>query len=149
MKVILIKNVSGVGRAGETKDVADGYARNFLFARGLAAPATDQLVQQAADSRQAADRRKQRHTAQMRRSARELGRLTLEFSEKVSPTGKLYAGVGAQAIADELAKKGFEVGRKDVILDQPIKEPGGFEVRISLGQGLEAEVRCLIKAVEE
>jgi large subunit ribosomal protein L9 len=149
MKVILTKNVQGIGRIGETTEVADGYARNFLFARGLAAPATDQLVRQAAEDRQAVDRKKQRHTHQMRRSARELGRLTLEFTEKVSPSGKLYAAISAQTIADDLVKKGFEVSRRDVILPQPIKEPGGHEVRISLGQGLEATVHCLVKGIEQ
>ena len=148
MKVILLKNVQGIGRIGETKDVADGYARNFLFTRGLAAPATDQLVQQAAEKKQAVDRNKQRHSNQMRRAARDLGRLTLEFTEKVSPSGKLYAAISAQTIADELVKKGFDIGRKDVILPQPLKEPGGYEVRVSLGRGLEAAIRCRVKGTE-
>jgi len=144
-----MKNVSGVGRTGETKEVADGYARNFLFARGLAAPATDQMVRRAAEDRQAVDRKKQRQADRLRQAAKEIGRLTLEFSEKISPTGKLYAGIGSQAIAEELVKRGFEVGRKDILLPQPIKEPGGYEVRVSLGQGLETTVRCFIKGVQE
>lgn len=145
MKVVLLKNVQGVGRFGDIKEVADGYARNYLFARKLAAPATEPLLRRVAEDKRSLNLEKQRRLDRMKDLAKKLDGLTLEFfAEKLSSSGKLYAGIGAQRIAEELARRGFEVKRQDVHLPQPIKEPGVHDVRIVLSRGLEAAVRCLV-----
>ncbi len=146
MKVIFLKNVPGIGKFGETKDVADGYARNFLFVRKLAAPADEQLARRVGQDQAAGAMRQQRQLDRLREQARKLDALTLEFTEKVSPAGKLFAAIGGQRLAEELAARGFQAGPQDIAPEKPIKEPGSYRVAVSLGHGFKGTFRCLVHA---
>ncbi len=144
MKVVLIRNAQKVGRAGQVIEVAEGYARNFLIPRGIAMPASESNLKQAAESRAVDARKRQRQTEALLALARKLAGLTLRFEETPAPSGKLYGGVSAQRIADELAGRGLEIRRQDIELPGPLKEPGEYPVTVVLGQGLRATVRCQV-----
>lgn len=145
MKVILLKNVQGLGRFGEVKDVADGHARNLLIPKGLAVPATDRNVSRVNDDKDLQESRKKKDIVRLQETARRLQGLNLEFTEKASPSGKLFAAVSPVRLSQELGRRGFTIGHRDIVPLQPMKEPGTYEVRVDLGQGLSATLRCTVR----
>lgn len=147
MKVILIKDVQGTGKRGEVKNVADGYARNFLLLRGLAKPAT----KEALEDRQAIELREKKKAEEELKLNQELAsRLDgaeIELSGKVSTAGTLYAGITGGMIASGIKKQlGATVNPKQVRLPSPIKDTGEHHVIIELGHGLEADVQVNVSA---
>lgn len=144
MKVILLKNVNGIGKYGDIKEVADGYARNFLFARKLAAPAGDRLAERIEQDKEAGALKRRRQVDQLRDAARRIDSLKLEFTEKVSPAGKLYAAIGSQRLSEELRSRGISVEPQDIVPERAIKEPGSYKAAVSLGHGLKSTLRCVV-----
>lgn len=135
MKVILLKDVAGTGKTGAVVEVKEGFARNYLFPRGLAAPASDGAMRMLANQKQAVDRRKERETAEAAEAIRRLEGLVLEVRSKAGGGGKLFGSVTSQQIADALAKRGFEISRKQVELDEPIRVQGFYQVPIRIAPG--------------
>ncbi len=147
MKVILLKNVDKVGRAGETKEVAEGYARNFLIPRGLARLATPGFVAKVEAQKQAAAAHAAHEEKRLKKLAKEISGAEIKITAKVGEGGKLYGSVGTDEIAVELKRAGFEVDKDKIKLERPIKDVGGHEVMVKLKEGLEAKV--LVRIVEE
>lgn len=145
MKVILIKHVANLGDEGDVKEVAAGYARNFLLPRGLAEEATE-----AGMAAVAAKKAKKAKDAEMALSMAEemvskLEGQTIEITAKASEEGTLYAAVSASKIAKALEDKGFNI-KKNNINTGHIKELGEHEVVISLDHGLEARISLIINS---
>lgn len=145
MKVILIQNVPGLGRINEVKDVADGYARNFLFAKNLAVPATKKIMTdlQAKKTKDVKDHEKDLREQQ--ELAEKLDGWEIELKEKVSGGGSLYAAVGPQKVSEVLSKSGFSVDKNQIVM-KPIKEAGEFKVKIKFRHGLEADIIIIVSA---
>jgi large subunit ribosomal protein L9 len=147
MKVILLKNVDKVGKAGETKEVAEGYGRNFLIPHGLARLATPGFVAKVEAQKQAAAEKVVHEEKRLKRLVKELSGVEIKIAAKVGEGGKLYGSVGAEEIVIELKKKGFLVGKSQLKLEKPIKDVGGHEIMVKLREGLEAKV--LVRIIEE
>jgi large subunit ribosomal protein L9 len=147
MKVILLKNVDKLGRIGETKEVAEGYGRNFLIPRGLARLATPGFVAKVEAQKQAAVEKAAHEQKKLKKLAKELSGVEIKIAAKVGEGGKLYGSVGVEEIAIELKRKNFEVDKDQIKLDKPIKDVGGHEIVVKLGEGL--EVKILVRVVEE
>lgn len=135
MKVILEKDVKGIGKRGEQKEVAEGYARNFLLPGKLAVIATDKVVQKQKE-KVAAETRK---LSQLEREARSLAEKirgkTFVIHASVSANGTLYAALGPAQVVLALKQKGFEVPLTAVVME-PIKRLGTYEIYLSLFQGV-------------
>jgi large subunit ribosomal protein L9 len=144
MEVILRQDIDKVGLRGEVVNVARGYARNFLFPRGLADEATPARV---AEVRKVDERRAQHEAKTFEEGqslAERLGQLELRFDVKAGPTGSLFGSVTPTDIADELwTKHKVRVDRRKIQLDT-IKRIGRFQVPIELFQDVTAEVRTLV-----
>jgi large subunit ribosomal protein L9 len=146
MKVILNKDLAPLGEEGDVKEVARGYARNYLFPRGIALPYTERTVK-LFESRQAEiDARK----AQKRNDAAslkdKLAAVELSLTMPAGPNGKLYGAVTSQTIADELVKQGFEIERKRIeIPGNNIKSVGKYKVIVKLYENASAEVSVLVQ----
>lgn len=143
MQVILIQNVAGIGKIDDIKEVSEGYARNFLFARNLAIPVTAKVL---TDLKSRKNKKAKDHEAELREQqsvADKLEGYELVLKERVGPSGSLYAAVSQQKISDALAKDGFKIN-KDQILLKPIKETGQFSVKIKFQHGLEAKIAVVI-----
>jgi large subunit ribosomal protein L9 len=140
MKVILLKDVPTLGRTGEVREVKDGYARNYLLPRGLAAPATDSNVRHLQHTRKAAEHREARleHEAGTRRSSLEA--LVVEVRAKTGEEGRLFGSVTAQDIAEAITRQGIEISKKQVELSEPIKAAGFYKVPVRLAHGHTAMV---------
>jgi large subunit ribosomal protein L9 len=147
MKVILLKNVDKVGRVGETKEVAEGYARNFLIPKGLVRLATAGAVTKIEAEKRAAAEKAVNEQKKIKKLAKEISGVEIKIAAKVGEGGKLYGSVGAEEIVVELKRKGFEIDKNQIKMEKPIKDVGGHEIVIKLKEGLEAKV--LVRVVEE
>jgi large subunit ribosomal protein L9 len=146
MKVLLIKDVAGVGKAGEIKKVASGYARNYLMPQGLAVLARPGLARQAEERRQAEEKKGIRQSADAQALAQQMAQLTLTFKVKAGEQDKLYGSITSGDIAEELEKQlGQELDRRKVLLDQPIKQLGSHQVALKLAPDITAEVTVTVE----
>lgn len=150
MKVVLSQDVKGVGKAGEVKDVADGYARNFLLRRNLAVVATEGAVKTAEARQAAADRRAQQEEATAREEATRMAGKPLLFSAKMGDQGRLYGSITAGDIADELARTwGHEFDKRKVELEDPIRHLGTYTVPVQIHRNVTAQVTVEVRASEQ
>ena len=132
MKVLLLKDVYKLGRAGDVKKVADGYGRNFLLPQGMAMLATPEALKMAEHIREKANVQRAIVNQEMDAVAKQITGLTLTFPARASETGKLYGSVTTQMIADAIkAKSGVEVARRQID-SQPLRVLGEYKVHIRL-----------------
>jgi large subunit ribosomal protein L9 len=147
MEVILRQHVDNLGRRGEIVKVADGYARNYLLPRKLALPATAGNKQHVERERKIVDAREAEEKAQADAVAARLSALTIAITRRVGDTEQLYGSVTAVDIADYLKEKGFEIDRRKLILPEPIKALGEFDVPLKLHR--EVTVPLKVQVIRE
>jgi large subunit ribosomal protein L9 len=132
MKVLLLKDVYKLGRAGDVKRVADGYGRNYLLPQGMAVLATSEALKMSERIREKANVQRAIVNKEMDAVAKQIAGLTLVFPARASETGKLYGSVTTQMIADAVkAKSGVEVARRQID-SQPLRMLGEYKVHIRL-----------------
>ncbi|HLH61364.1 MAG TPA: 50S ribosomal protein L9 [Ktedonobacteraceae bacterium] len=141
MKVILLQDVEGLGKAGDLKEVANGYARNYLLPRHVAAPATPALIANR-DRRIAAEKRRlEKQTEENQQRAERLGQVTLTFKARVGREGRLYGSITSQDIAEGLRQsEGIIIDRRMIELPNPIRSVGTFMVPVKVAQKLEPKI---------
>ncbi len=144
MKVMLIKDVYKLGRAGDVKKVADGYGRNFLIPKGLAVLATPGALRQVERIRSQAEIRRTAQNEELKGLAGELDGVVLTFSAKAGETGKLYGSITPQNVADALQEKTrYEVKRHQIDM-QPIRNLGEFTANVRLTMDLVPEIKVIV-----
>lgn len=140
MKVMLIKDVYKLGRAGDVKRVADGYGRNYLLPQGLAVLATPGALKQSERIKAQATVKREALNEEMSVVADQLSGVVLTFTARASETGKLYGSVTTQMIAESLSEKtGVEIKRQQVD-SQPLRAVGEHQVQVRLTVDLVPEV---------
>lgn len=132
MKIVLLKDVKGTGKAGEIKDVADGYARNFLIKNNLAkiADKTQININQSQKQSQAYHKEQERQQALQQKA--QLDGTTIKLAIKVGENGKIFGSITSKEIATAFEKIGKNIDKRKIVLDQPIKEIGNFKIEIKL-----------------
>jgi large subunit ribosomal protein L9 len=144
MKVLLLKDVYKLGRAGEVKRVADGYGRNFLLPQGLAVLATPGALKQAEHIRTQANAQRAVINKEMSGIAEKLQGITLTFPARASETGKLYGSITTQNIAEALSQKtGVEISRRQ-IEGQPLRKLGEHTVEVRLTVDLIPTINVIV-----
>lgn len=147
MKVILQKDVPGTGKKGEVKDVADGYAQNFLLPQSFAKVATAAALSARVETEARQKKRMERELAEEQKIASRVDGAYITISGKVSVQGTLYAAVTPQSIAATIGKQlGVTVAPTQVHTQKPIKEVGEHMIEIQFPHGLEAEVTLTVSA---
>ncbi|MBC7235529.1 MAG: 50S ribosomal protein L9 [Chloroflexi bacterium] len=150
MQVVLLKDVKRLGRTGEIREVADGYARNYLIPRGLAAPATPSARRQAAEAAAAEDRRERHEQEQAAAQAERLHNIELVFKARAGESGRLYGSITKADIAERLSEQtGIQVDRRKVMLEEPLKELGKSKVQVQLHPDISTTVTVIIEPEEE
>ena len=151
MEVILKEDVLHLGNRGDLVKVADGYARNFLLPRKLALQATQANKAVVEQMKASAARRYATEKAQAEELAAKLAPVELEFTRKSSEAGHLFGSVTSGDIATALDAQGFEIDRRKINLDEPLKSIGEFSVAIKLYRDVIAhvKVKVLAEATEE
>lgn len=141
MKVILLQDVEGLGKAGDLKDVANGYARNYLMPKKFAAAATPSLIANR-QQRVAAELRKVEKQAELnRQQAERLGQVTLTFKARSGREGRLYGSITSQDIAAGLREaEGIVVDRRMIELPDPIRSVGSYTVSVKVAPKLEPKI---------
>lgn len=147
MKVILKKDMDNLGESGDVVDVKPGYARNYLIPQGLAYEASEANVRRLEEERERAEERARRDYLEARRRASQLDGVSLLFHARASEEGKLFGSVPSADIVDRLNELGldFEVDRKWVLLDEPLKEVGAYKVGLKLHSDVEEEIEVRVE----
>ncbi|MDR1400583.1 MAG: 50S ribosomal protein L9 [Treponema sp.] len=149
MKVILNKDLAPLGEEGDVKEVAKGYARNYLFPRGIAFPYTERVIKQFEARKGEIEARKQEKRKDASSIREKLEALNLLIIMPAGANGKLYGAVTSQTIADELTKQGFPVERKRIELTgNSFKSVGKYKVSVKLYESAAAEMNVTVQAQE-
>ena len=144
MKVLLLKDVYKLGRAGDIKKVANGYGRNFLIPQGFAIPATPNSIKMAESIGKKASERRAVLNNELKGVADLLQGLELRFPVKAGETGKLYGSVSAQMIIDKIKEmKDIEIVRHQLVME-PIRNLGEFDIPVNLTLDLVPEIKVII-----
>ena len=144
MKVILTSDVASLGKSGELKEVAEGYARNFLLPRKLALPATDANKKWVERERKIAEARDLEERGAAEAIASRLNALDLTIPRKTGENDQLYGSVTNADIAELLAAKGFDIDRRKILLPDPIKSLGQNTVPVKLHRDVTAQLRVTV-----
>jgi large subunit ribosomal protein L9 len=141
MKIILLQDVEGLGKAGDLKEVANGYARNYLLPRRLAAGATPNLIA-TRTQRIAAEQRKQEKLVESNHQlAERLNQISLTFKARVGSQGRLYGSITSQDVAAALrAAENIQIDRRTIDLSEPIRSVGTFNVPVKVASGVDSKL---------
>ena len=150
MKVVLLEDVAHLGMGGEIKEVADGYGRNFLLPRKLAALATPAVLKKTEAQRQEATLRRQRAEEDMRNLAQKLEEISIEIRAKAGIEKRLYGSVTSADIAKEVSRTiGIEIDKRKFVLTRPIRQLGSYDVAIRLAPNIVPRLKVTIQAEGE
>ncbi len=145
MKVILTTDVEKLGKSGEMRVVADGYARNFLIPQKLAVPAAGGAYRAWQHDIASREEKRKREREEAEIAANRINSTTLTMGVKVGEGGKLYGSITAKDIADALGRRGIVVDRHKVELDEPLKTLGTYKVAVKVFAGMTPEVTVVVE----
>jgi large subunit ribosomal protein L9 len=146
MEVILREHVDNVGRRGEVVKVADGYARNYLLPRKLALLATEGNKKQIERERAKFEAKEAEEQKVAQAIAERIASVEIEIARKVGESDVLYGSVTTSDVAEALEKKGFEIDRRKLVLQEPIKKLGESTIPIKLHRDVTAQVKVRVVA---
>ena len=146
MKIILLQTYETLGQIGEIVNVKAGYARNFLIPNKIASIATDDNIQYYKKWIENKKIKEAKNRKNMELLSNHLDKLTLKFELKAGENDKLFGSVTSQMISDELDKKGYSIDKKEIILEDSLKEIGNHFVYIHLDENLKPKIKVKITA---
>lgn len=145
MKVILLENVKGVGKKDEIINANDGYARNFLLPKKLAVEANNQNLAKLKSKQESNEHKKMTEKQEAENLAKKLEKIILKIQVKAGENGKIFGGVTAKEIAEQLQKQhNFKVDKKKIDLKETIKQTGMFTIDLKLCEGVNAKLKIHI-----
>jgi len=147
MKVLLIKDVPGLGSRGQIVDVSEGYAANYLFRRKLAIPANKGIIKDVERKQQLKKQREDRERNRALELKEKLDGLILEISRQAGDSGKLFSAITRKDIADHLNNMGFDITKKQIELKRPIKLLGDTTVRVKIFKDIYADI--IVRAIKK
>ena len=144
-QAVLTADVENLGGRGTVVSVSKGYLRNYLIPRGLAQPATPGLVAEAQAQAAATEAEREVAAGQARELAELLSNTTLTITAQAGEDGRLYGSVTGQDVAEAIAEaRGVQVDKRQVVLPEPIRETGSYEVEVALEGGVKATVKTIV-----
>lgn len=150
MEVLLLRDVDNLGKAGEVKQVAGGFARNYLIPKRLAVVATPQARKQAEGWRAAAATRRQLEKEEARQLAERIAGITLTLAAKAGEEDRLYGSITNADIADALTQAlGEPLDKRKIVLEEPIKALGTYEVPVRLSAELIPKITVQVERAAE
>ena len=149
MKVILLKDVPKIGKKFEVKEVKDGYARNFLLAKNLGKPATEEALKWLEVQREIMEKKAEEDLKKSQDIASSMGEMELTISVKTGDKDELFEAINAKKISEELKERGLDINKDQIDLKEPIKELGEFPVKVKFEHNLESEITVIVTREEE
>lgn len=146
MKVILKENIDTLGHIGDIVKVAPGYARNYLLPKGFAIEATEKNAKALEHVKRQMAYRKNKALESAKAVAAKLGELSIVLAHKAGEEGKLFGSVTNMEIAAYLKDKGFEIDRKTIVLAEPIKHTGEYDVPVKIHPEVSARIKVTVSA---
>jgi len=147
MKIILLEDVENTGKKDEIKEVADGYARNFLFPNKLAVLATRSELDKLKERKKIEEGKAEEELTIFQKIASELDGFELEIFAKIGEEGKIFGSINSVKVSEKLKENGFKIEKEWIKLKTPIKEMGEHEISIELPHNLEVKIKVIV--VEE
>jgi large subunit ribosomal protein L9 len=150
MEVILREEIKRLGNRGEIVKVTDGYARNYLLPKRLAVPATEANKKIVEQERLAHVRREAKHKGEAEDLAKQLNGVTVTFTQKAGEADQLFGSVTSKDIVEALAKQDFNIDRRKIHLDEPIKQLGEHKVAVKLHPDVSVDIQVnVLREAEE
>ena len=146
MKVILIEDVDNLGKTGEILSVKNGFGRNYLIPNKLALLANDKTIKSIQKDLERREIKEANTVRGLTLLSEKLNKVTLKFDLKAGEDDKLFGSVTTQMISDMLNKSGYDIDKKDIIIEDSIKAVGNHYSTISLGQDISARIKIKVKA---
>ncbi|MEY4504749.1 MAG: hypothetical protein RL154_1045 [Pseudomonadota bacterium] len=147
MKVLLTKDVKSLGKAGEIKEVKDGYGNNFLIGKGMAQLATPAVIKQWESKQRQLKEKEAAEIAALNEAAAKLKSVTVKVTHKTGANGALFGAVTKEEIAEALhAQHGIVVDKKSIETDKAIKATGGYTLDLKLGHGIHGVLNLVVEA---
>jgi large subunit ribosomal protein L9 len=143
-QVILRKNIESLGEVGDVVRVKPGYARNFLIPRGFAVEATPGNVRMVEAQKEQEDTREAKALADVEKTAKKLEVIKLSAPVQVGEEDKVFGSVTAMTVAELLQNEGYEIDKKHIVLPEPIKALGVYDVPVKLDHDVEAMVKVYV-----
>ena len=140
MEIVLTKYVDDLGAIGEVVKVKAGYARNYLFPQKMAVRATEANLKLAAAIARREEDKENKIRKELEQFAAKLGQVSITSTVTVGEDEKVFGSVTAQNISEKLKEEGFEIARKDILLEEPLKALGQYDVKVKLGYGVTGTV---------
>lgn len=148
MKVVLNQDVKGTGKKGQTVEVSDGYARNFLLRKNLAVEATQENINNAAAKEKAAQHKQAMQLAEAKAQAERLNGKQVTLKVKTGETGKLFGAVTNKEIAELLKKEfDYELDKKKIVLAEPIKQVGSYSVELKPYANVSCKITVTVQSL--
>lgn len=144
MKVILRKNFDQIGKIGDVADVKDGYARNFLLPRKIAYPALEGNIRSLEEEKKQLAKKQVKELEEAQHLSSELEKVSVTIPVKVGEEDKIFGSVTAQMIAESLKEKGFDIDRRKIEIDEPIKALGIYSINVKLHSSVTAVVKTWV-----
>lgn len=144
MKVILLEDIEKLGKKYEIKEVADGYARNFLIPKNLVKLATKENMQWIEEQKNLITQKSEEELKEFQELASKVDGLEVAMPVKIGTEGQLFESVTGQKISDRLKELGFEIKKNQIEIKEPIKELGEFPIKIKFEHNLEAEIKIIV-----
>ncbi|MDX9708628.1 MAG: 50S ribosomal protein L9 [Trichloromonas sp.] len=148
MNIILTENVENLGTIGQLVKVKPGYARNFLIPGGMAMEANPRNVKELEHRKRQLERKLQKLTQGAELLKKQIEALTCFFAHRAGEDGKLFGSVTSMEIGAKLAEAGIEIDRKKIVLNEPIKALGDYQVPVKLPAGVVASIKVIVTAAE-
>lgn len=145
MEVILFDNVKGLGRQGDRVKVSEGYFRNFLKPRGLADEATPANIKRFEQMKKKQIELAAAKAAEARQLAQRIQNLVVTIQAKAGESERLFGSITAQDIAEALARQGYQIDKKNIVLDEPIKKLGSYAVGLKLHPEVQTDVKVVVE----
>jgi len=146
MRIILLQDVENVGKKYEIKEVKDGYARNFLIPKGLAKPATEEVLKWLEVQKEIEVKKAEEELKKVQEVASVIDGQEIIIQVKIGEDDQLFESITSQKISEKLKELGFDVKKNQIDLPEPIKEIGEFPIKIHLEHNLEAEIKVIVVA---
>ena len=144
MKVILQKDIANLGDAGDIKEVAEGFARNYLLPKKLVIVANDSSKKAMDHQKKLIRIKKDKRKKESEKLSESMAGVELVIPAQVGEEGKLFGSITSMDIAKQLSEKGFAIDKRKILLDSPIKQEGEFKVGIKLDEGLTTTIKVTV-----
>jgi large subunit ribosomal protein L9 len=147
MKVLLKQDVPKIGKKGQILEVKEGYARNFLIPGGMAVEASGGAMKQIEEEKKASDRHKAKEKEEAQGLAKKIEELSILLKHKAGDEGRLFGSITSAEVAEALKQKSFNIDKKKIVLEEPIRLVGDYEVKIKLHPEVAAHLNVRVEKI--